>query len=532
MTRSAWLRRAPVLVAVIAAALLLALAYAVPVRWDATADDRHTVVPALLDALDSAAGDEPVQAYVVFSAALPASYAGLRRHALDLLDDIARRRPVDVLVLDPDGSTEDAARIEELGVVEGALPGASQDATVTRTAASIVLQSGDRTLARVDRLVPGQPLQIALAYDLIERQRERPPRIGVLMGHGTVFDRLAAEGGESVLTSVLRALEAQVFAGRYRLEPIVRGALLDTELDGLLVLGPTMPFDDEARDALASFVSRGGAVALLLDPYRPFDPTTVELERNELGLAGLLSEWGVERREGVVFDEEGAALSVRFSAMPGEAGVPVEVPAVAPDARVPLMTGLVSENALVADLPFLAFSPVDRRRPAPIGALSVQAPARALVLTGPSARLETRDDGVVATGPLPVVAETRAGEGRVLVASSSAMIAQLLVQDDPLRDSGLLAGSPAARQLVAEYSASQMGFFENLADWLAASPELAALRAHVAPRTVRARQLSSRERAVFLTQAIAAQPLLVLVTGLGFGVLVRRRRRSLVSPTS
>lgn len=528
------LDRAPVVLSALFAVALLAVASLAGLRFDATAGARHTPAPALLELLDASRGDGPVEAYAVFSSSLPPAYRGLARDADDLLDALARRRDIDVHRVDPAAGERDARLARELGVVEGAVPGVGAGVPL-RAAASLVLRQGDRTLARVDQLVPGQPLQVALAYDLAARQRETAPVVGVVIGVGGTFDQLAADADD--LGPVLRAIEAQVLGGRYRLEPIELNDLGREEVDGVLLLGPTRPLATEEAEALSVFVQRGGAAAVLVDPFRRTDSAEgPQVEPNELGLAEVFASWGIERVHGALTDDERSLLSVRYAMMPGEGAVPVEVPTVAPDPRLPLMTELASDHAVVADLALLAFSPVDRRRPAPVGALEVDAPARVLVASSPSAVLRRPGEGAAPPASHATVAVIEGGDlgGRVLVAASSGVIAQLFVQQDPLRNPALLDGqaNEGARRAVAAYADSQMRFFENLADWLVASPQLATLRAHEAPAVVRARELSDGERAWFLLRSIGAPIAVLAAFAAAVAALRRRQRRQIVARLS
>lgn len=517
-------------------------------RWDATEDRRFTASDATHAALE--AMDEELTITVVASRELPAAYRAVVRDARDLASDLRAREPARIRVRerDPNAGPEllGWARSVEVGPIR--VPGARADGfdATSHYAALVVTGADERVLARVDPLLPGVSTEYALARQLLYAAPDRTlPHIGFSVGDGSVLDALAEPlGGDPA--PILDAIAAQVLDGRYRLSAVDRSAPLPADLDALIVLGATRDLGEPAREALEQAHRDGLAIAFLLDPWRVIEVgVTPRVEPNALSIDAMLAAWGVARRHDRVLDEVANQLSLRWQLVAGADGVPVELPVLSYDPRLPLMTELDTGSTLVAGIAALAFQPTDRRRPAPIGTLhalaGVQEDARRVIAQ--TAASATRYDSPdpppgatpVAQGPFPTIIAvvpsdeaTPAPPGRLVVVSSSSVLANGFVQDDPLRDPRILSGSDPAtarvtRATVAQYNDAAMQWFANLVDWLVADEQLVALRARSNEARVTATRLERADRVAFLLRAVGTVPALVL--GIGLGVAVRRRRR-------
>jgi hypothetical protein len=525
------------------------LAVLAPLRWDATHDRRFTTSTATHEAL-AALGDT-LTITVVCSADLPAAYRAVLRDARDLATDLQAesRRRIRVRTLDPNEGPELAewARGVEVGPLRVAGARADGFDAAPAYAALVVTRGDDEVVARVDPLLPGVSTEYELARQLLRVAPDREvPHIGFSVADGSVLDALAAPL-EGDATPILDAIAAQVLDNRYRLSAVDRAGPLPDDLDALILLGPTEDLGPSALAALRRAHTDGLAIALLLDPWRVIElGVTPRVEPNQLSVDAFLRDWGVERRHDRVLDEVTNQLSLRWQLVAGADGVPIELPVLAYDARLPLMTELNTSSSLVAGIPVLAFQPTDRRRPAPIGTLAPsdgvnEATRQTIARTAPTAARYAVPDPAAGAEPIeqgafetivavvPLAGDSGVAPGRLVVTSSSSLVANVFVQDDPLRDPRLVAGAdPDAARVthatVAQYNDAAMQWFANLVDWLVADERLIALRARTNEPRVTASRLERSDRIAFLVRAVGTVPACVL--GIGLVVAFARRRRS------
>ena len=553
-----------------------ALASPLRARVDLTHDARHTLAPATRALLADAPGD--VRFYLVLSETLPTHFGGFDARLEDLLRDLraARPRRVDWRRLDPAASDEERARAEALGVSPVVVPDRADDAfTLRQVYASLVVavqsDDGEDALQVIGPLTPDQNLEYEIGRALHTLIADpEPARVGFPLGADSVIDRYIEEVAAAAPADeadprawasalLLGAINAQVFDDRFTLEALELAELgaggVPEGVDALVFVGPNATFAPEAAAAIGEFVEAGGGLAYFANPWRVAEPGA--LEENVTGLEGLLEGWGIVVQRDALLDREVMQLSVRWPILPGEDGAPREVATVEPDPRLPLMTTLDAGSPLVAGVAALAMPPLNRRRPLPIGSLALtdeaiargeaageaEPPVRVVAATSPSAVRRTSLEGLSRSGAEAARAEEVSGTfatvisvaglggggGRLVVASSAGVVANLLVQSDPLRDPANWpvaepAAASALQRQIAQYGEDSIAFFENVGDWLTAGDEFVRIRARRATPVVRGTQLSRAERLRFQATAVGGVPLVVCLLG-GWVALLRRRSR-------
>ncbi len=486
--------------ALAAAALLLSAARRHPARLDLTADGRHTLSAPTRHALAALPGDLQVEAWLPRHA--PPPYDTVVRATEDLLWAARRAAGPRLRVEIHDPSDPDLSAAERIASTQAAeragVPLA--DLQVIREARQVrerfpfgvAVRAGPR-----EAVMPPQEHAGQLEYALVRALREAAPggrrhRIALSVGRGE----------PEVLGSPL----APVFRPAGELTAIQPGRdPLPTDLDLLLVMGPTRPFDAAATYAVEQHLVRGGALVLLVDYRRLSDVVQSALVPNRSGLEGMLAAHGVEVRAGhTVFDhrEHASAPTGRDAA-----GAVIRAPQpLYPRARE-------SDHPIAAGL---AGVPVPLAAP-----LRLSKGARALLQTGPGGR---------AVGDLRHLTAPAEGEAGpfTLAASLEAPLRATLSARGPGHRSR--TGAPA--RVVVIPSATwflaadprALTLLQNAVDWALGEPELIALR-RGPPVPPALGQLGAARRRLIEAANVFGPGLLLVVFWAGW----RRRRRGAAS---
>lgn len=227
-----------------------------PERFDLTEGQLHSLADLTVETLKAL--DQDVHALAFME--------GGENAALDLLlaelETYSTRFSYEFI--DPD---RDPSRTEDYGI---------------RRYDTLVLESGDEQ-QQITELAERE-----IVNALLKLTRERQDRIYLTVGHG---ERPLANQPDG-----LAQLQTQLGEIDYAVEDslfLARAGAVPEDCAVLVVAGPRTPFFPVEVEAIRSYLAKGGAVLLLLDPLA------------DSGLAELLGEWGVALGDDFVIDTSG-----------------------------------------------------------------------------------------------------------------------------------------------------------------------------------------------------------------------------------
>ncbi len=239
------------------------LAYKNPIKWDLTAEKKHTLAPESVEILDAL--PEKVEAIAFFSAAAPMGEA--ERLLLDF--KAGSKGKFDYQFVDPD-----------LNPVEARNAGITGDG-------KILLKMGDR-----QEIVPAASEQ-ELLRGLLRLLNPNERVIYFLTGHGEYDTELP---GERAVTRALNSLYGKnytVLTLNLRAENAVPNDAL-----ALITVGATVPLSEEEIALLDAYLANGGGLVALIDPTPLSGLPAAE---NRLA-AYLRKTWGLRLDDDFVVD--------------------------------------------------------------------------------------------------------------------------------------------------------------------------------------------------------------------------------------
>ena len=491
-------------------------------RIDLTESGQYTLSGASREAVRDLDDRLTVKAY--FSEDLPPPYSQNARYVKDLLDEYYAASDGDMSYefLDPaaEETEEDRERRKELkrdifgrtvreeteverelrrlGIQPVEVRVAKGDSfEAMRVYMGISLRYGDER-----EVIPVVTDTSTLEYDLttlIRRlTREDVPTVGIVTGRGG--PDLQRELGS--LTGLI--------GQQYELRPLdlAESDEIPGEIDALMVIGPSKPFEQPEIDAIRSFVESGHAAGFFLDEIK-VDLAATSSEPAEHGLSPLLATWGVRVRPGLVLDTRAATISVTQQRGFMRIAQPVQYP------YLPVVPQLEQDHPVTRGLgeivlPFV--SPLEitaDENPGLDATVLVSSSEESWVETPPYDLnpLKRWPETIRFGGPYPllaVVSGIGAGEdgaaGRILVVGGSMLLGDQFM------------------------SATSQALMLNLVDWLLLDEAMLQIRTRgLAPAPIE--ELSDATRATLKWGNVVGVPLLFVLIGIVLWRLREARRR-------
>jgi ABC-type uncharacterized transport system involved in gliding motility auxiliary subunit len=232
-------------------------------RWDLTEDQKNTLTPETVQALESI--QTPVLAEAYYSSSFP---IGSTRDTLENYK-LNSKGKFDYEVIDP---VQNPVRAKE--------------ANITRDG-TIVLRSEDR----MEQVTFSSEQEITGALVRLNNPGERA--VYFLVGHGEYG---IEAGAEQSYNSIKQALAAKNYTIN-TLNLIANPQVPDNALS-VIVPGPKKPLSQQEVDALDAYLGQGGSLVYLSDPR----PTTDFGDLPDPMAAYLEESWGIRLEEDVVID--------------------------------------------------------------------------------------------------------------------------------------------------------------------------------------------------------------------------------------
>jgi gliding-associated putative ABC transporter substrate-binding component GldG len=451
-------------------------------RLDLTSDRVHSLsqpTKALMKQLE-----RPLVVKVFFTKNLEAPYNNHERLFVEKLEEFqawsdGRMR---VEVVDPsekiveivDGKEKTRTREQE-ALRLGVMPNQYQYRDRTRTELRQVYMGAALLYGERQQIIPVVSQLSGLEYDIARAIKRlidpEPDKVGYTIGHGEVELSTDTRGP-------IQALRVQLAENNTQLVPVDLDGAVDqlTELDALLVVGPTSAFSPLAAFRLDQFFMSGRGVGILLSNYQPHTESG-EVVPVFHGLESLLGAYGLRHNRDLVLDRKSNSkmpLPVRRGRVVNR--VNVNTPA------IPVLRNLSKESPIVRGIPMLTM-PFSSSIDIP----EVETPDVVYTVLAKSGPDATRSQAVRKIDPYtlkdPSMAEIK-GAAAVLVQArgvfQSAFASQEAPDPGPNAPEEIVVRESADARLVvsgtSHFMANNAMAMLNLVDWLVADLQLVDIR--------------------------------------------------------
>jgi gliding-associated putative ABC transporter substrate-binding component GldG len=322
-------------------------------RLDLTSDRVHSLsqpTKALMKRLE-----RPLVVKVFFTKGLEAPYNNHERLFLEKLEEFqawsgGRMR---VEVVDPsekiveivDGKERTRTREQE-ALRLGVMPNQSQYRDRTRIELRQVYMGAALLYGERQQIIPVVTRLSGLEYDIARAIKRlvdpEPDKVGYTTGHGEV--ELSTD-----TRAPIQALRSQLADNNIQLVPVELEGAADqlTELDALIVVGPTSSFSPLASFRLDQFLMSGRGLGILLSNYQPHTESG-EVVPVFHGLDSLLGAYGIRHNRDLVLDRQSNSkmpMPVRRGRVVNRVNVNTPV--------IPVIRELSSDSPIVRGIPML-----------------------------------------------------------------------------------------------------------------------------------------------------------------------------------
>jgi ABC-type uncharacterized transport system involved in gliding motility auxiliary subunit len=335
---------------------------------------------------------------------------------------------------------------------------------------TLVIESGSR-LAKLDGLADLGPSEEQLTNALIQVTRSHPQQVCMAEGHG---EKPVEDTSPKGLWSLRRALEGEGYAVR-PLMPLA--SPMEVECNVLVLAGPTADLAASEQQVLADYLVRGGRALILLGA----GPT--------LALHTALSRWGIHVGAALILDP----LATVFGA----------------DPVAPVITSYGAHESL-KDFRLLTFFPWSR----PVAPSEHPTPGirtTPLLWSSPQSWAHPYQNGI---------SPDEVNKGFVAGIDEKGPVALgVAVEADKTRLIVLGTAEIASNQYVHLFGHKNL--LLNLVAWLAAQPDLIALK----PRTAGSQVilLSAKQARAIFYGVVVAYPAATFIAGMGLWGWRRRQ---------
>jgi gliding-associated putative ABC transporter substrate-binding component GldG len=267
------------------------LSYQIFIRWDVTENNIYSISDSTKKTLKEL--DDIVNIKVYFSDNLPNRYLSLAQKTRDTLSEyeIYSEDKVKVSYINPKEMEDHRQRLAMLGIPAlqfNVLKEGSYE--VVQGYMGISVQYGDENEA-IPAVGSIEDLEYQLTMAIKKVTQEDLTTIGLLSDHGAVFADEEIAGAKEALSDIYNIKEVSLEEGQE----------IPSDISTLIILGPTEEFKRKELEVLDSYVMSGGNIFLLADGV-DID-ARMQPRENNIGLNGLLEEYGVRIKNNLVVDK-------------------------------------------------------------------------------------------------------------------------------------------------------------------------------------------------------------------------------------
>ncbi len=274
---------------VVISLLLNVLGSNIPGRIDLTKGKIYTLAPATKQALKEL--DDIVTIKVFESENLPPQIALMRRDVHDMVNDFERTSGGNIRVeyVIANENSDEIREAQSLGVAPVQFNVVNKQELSVKQGlfgVSVLYLDEYETIPFIDSTSGLEYQLISFIKKLTSSERKT---VGFVAGHGEKSAGMDFATYASALREQYDVLDINLTNDDV------------TDIDVMVVAGPSMEFQDSEKDVLRKFISGGGAVLFLIDTVN-VNLQTLQAFPNQYSLSDIVSEYGVQVKSDIVFD--------------------------------------------------------------------------------------------------------------------------------------------------------------------------------------------------------------------------------------
>jgi ABC-2 type transport system permease protein len=371
-------------------------------RADLTRDKIFTLSGASTSLMRKLDDKLVVKAY--FTKNLPGRFASLERNVRDVLEEYRQYSGGKMVVefTDPTGNEAEEETAKNLGIQKMPNPDIEKDQTTIKEGyRGISFSYGQETeaIGAVDSAVGIE----YLITTTIKKVVGKKATIGFLVGHGEPEVEPPSDPQRPVLPEerknrgAYRNIRNNLDIYTYKQVDLKKGEVdVPADVDALVIVGPTQPFEDKELYRIDQFLLRGKSVAVILSGVdvaakrqqdMPMLPPTYETKVNASKLRELLGAYGIELGSSLVYDGQAASFSAQCQ--------PVPIPLPRPYPAWPVVTAFDDKSPLTYRLGSLTLTYATEVRVAKDAAADKQRTATELAFSSGNSWLVAGESAIV-----------------------------------------------------------------------------------------------------------------------------------------
>lgn len=310
-------------------------------RWDLTENNVYSISSVSKNTVGNLDDIVSIKAY--FSDDLPSQLISIRQEVEDILEEYSAFSNGNVRVeyIDPKDDEETQRSLYMKGIPQLQFNVVEKDkAQVVNGYMGIEIAYEDNSEVIPAVTSDTRDLEYQLTTAIKKVTIDEMGVVAFLTSHGTANLNSDITAAQSVLAELYSIKEVQFTEESYD---------IPSDVNTLVIVGPTEQFSDEQKQALNSFMVRGGSLLVLLDGVNVNIEQGLMATKNTTGLDDLLSKYGVKVNQDLIGDARAGMISYRQGTFP--ISITVQYP------LWPRVTseGFNKENNVVANLHDVVF---------------------------------------------------------------------------------------------------------------------------------------------------------------------------------
>ena len=266
-------------------------------RWDLTQNKDYSISKVSKRAVSEL--DDVVNIKVYFSKNLPSQYITLHQEVEDILDEYVNysNNKIRVEFIDPAEDDDLAQKLMMMGIPELQFNVFEKDKMeIVRGYLGMAIQYGDKNeIIPVVQDTWNLEYQVTLAIKKVIS--EEMAVIGFVTSNGTA-------NLENEIGAAYKLLQELYQVRQVDLSTVEQ---VPSDISALIIVGPKEQFEEEQLKAIDAFVMQGGSLLILADGVKVEEGMMANV--NNVGLAGLLENYGIKLNHNLVLDVSNSVAS-------------------------------------------------------------------------------------------------------------------------------------------------------------------------------------------------------------------------------
>ncbi|MCK5459972.1 GldG family protein [Candidatus Parcubacteria bacterium] len=273
------------------------ISYQIFHRFDLTESNDYSISKTTKDMLKNL--DDTVEIKVCFSRELPPNFINIRQEVNDILDEYKNYSAGKVKIEDifAEDDLEIEQKMQELGIPKLQFNIKEKDKfQAIGGYAGLVVYFGDKKEV-ISVIQTSKNLEYEITAIIKKLTLEKIPTIAFATGH----NEKSPIDGLANISEVLRKQYSVISAD------LSQGDLVSDEVDTLIILGASSPFDDRSKYIIDQFLMRGGSLMIAQDGVLVSQGMA---GANLTGLEEILSSYGVKINADLVLDVSNEVVNI------------------------------------------------------------------------------------------------------------------------------------------------------------------------------------------------------------------------------